>query len=209
MTDQNDIPENDDIEFNQSANEAWDIDDMDSVNPNDKDGDGIDDDTENASVDQEDRQGYADRNDVDIPKKNFWKTDFGRTLRLKNKTGKSIAAGLAGIGSNFFPEPFGGWIGKGIEVLITTQTGVGMEALLDFNVTQLIIMAVAFLLVWALPSIWPGLKEKQAWKVIDGRIDNVADEVVAAVDEKSDGGKKITRTELKDIIKSAFEDEDA
>ena len=179
------------------------------ITPNeyDKDGDGIDDKTEQEvepymDVDAEKPPMY------DVPKKEFWDTAFGRTLKGRNKTGKIVYTGLAGVGSTLLPEPFGGWLQQGANALIQTQTGVGMDVLLDLNMTQLIVMAVGFIVAWALPSIVPAIKEKQAWKVIEGRLDNVTDEVVKAVDEDSENGKKISRNELKAIIASALKNDD-
>lgn len=139
----------------------------------------------------------------------FWKDHpLGRTLSLRNKTGKTIVGVLGGIGSNFIPGPIGGWIDKGIDVLITTQTGVGMEVF-DMSLLQIGITALAFLIAWGLPSIIPAIKEKTAWKVVKGRLDDVADEVVAAVDKDSKGGKSITKNEWKSIIGSALKKDES
>jgi hypothetical protein len=82
-----------------------------------------------------------------------------------------------------------------------------MESLMDFNLLQLIIMAVTVLIVWALPSIFPGIEQKRAWKIVDNRLEDVTDEVVTAVDKDSEGGKNITRSEWRSIIARALKKE--
>lgn len=138
------------------------------------------------------------------PKKKFWNTWLGNTIRLKNKTGKAIAAGAAGLSTSFLPEPIGGWMQYVINALILTQTGVGMELLTDLNLIQLIVLAVVAIILWGLPSLFPSVTERKVWKTIEGRLDDVADEVVQAVDKDSEGGKTITRNEWKSIIGGAL-----
>lgn len=146
--------------------------------------------------------------DVALPK-TFWDRPLGRTLRGKNRTGKAIYTTAVSIGSTFLPEPIGGWLKKGFEALLLTQTGVPMDALLDFNIYQLIIVALAMLIMWGLPSLFPSIKEKSAWKIISGRLDTVADSIVEATDEDSDSGKKITRAEWKQIVADALKGDNA
>ncbi|WP_441001314.1 hypothetical protein [Fodinibius sp. SL11] len=173
----------------------------------DKDDDGIDDKTE-EDIAPTMSADYEIPELEEVPKKTFWDTAFGRTIRLKNKTGKIGATVLGGVGSTFIPGPMGDWINKGFQALITTQTGVGMEFLADMSLLQLIIMAVAVLITVVVPMVFPKVRDKKAWEIIDSRVDDVADEVVAAVDKDSEGGKSITRNEWRSIISGAIKKDD-
>lgn len=136
-------------------------------------------------------------------KKSFWKdTAFGRTLSLRNKSGKIIATGLVGIGSSFLPAPIGPWVSKTVNSLLTIQTGVPIMG--ELNLLQIGITIGVMILLAVIPMLFPSLRGKAVWKVIKSRVDAVADEIVKAIDKESDGGKKITRSEIKDIIAKAI-----
>lgn len=163
-----------------------------------------DNDLEKAKVSEEDKEAYEKRLGT-----SFWKDKpLGRTLSLRNKTGKIGVTVLGGAASTFIPGPVGDWINKGFETLIATQTTVGMDFVTDMSVLQMIIAALAVLLPIILKWKFPALKEKAAWSVINERLDNVADEAIKAVDKDSEDGKKISRNEWKSIIASGLQKEE-
>lgn len=188
-----------------------DIEQVSEVDPI-SDVDGKDDFTETGQVDTEHPQKATgakyDSHEESYTIKTFWKDKpLGRTLSLRNKTGKIGATILGGAASTFIPGPIGNWINKGFDALITTQTMTGME-FLDMSFLQMAIVAGVALITWALPSLVPAVKKKTAWKVVRSRLDGVADEVVQAIDEDSEKGKKISRNELKDIIGDVLKKEE-
>lgn len=144
-------------------------------------------------------KGAGHTTDIALPK-GFWKRPLGRTLRGKNKTGKilySVAGVVVSAATGVNIEALTG-------LITNTQTGLAMEAILDFNLYQLIVVAVAMLIMWGLPSAFPAIEQRSAWKLISGRLDDVADSIVKAMDEDSEGGKKITRQEWKQIVSDAL-----
>lgn len=76
--------------------------------------------------------------------------------------------------------------------------------MLDMSLLQMAIWGVSILIAVGVPSIFPNIRRKAAWKLVKSRLDAVADEVVAAVDKDSEGGKSISKGEWKAIIGSAI-----
>lgn len=168
----------------------------------DKDNDGVPDiaEEEMDKVPEESKEYYERKRE-----KSFWKDKpFGRTLTLRNKTGKTIAGTGVAIGSMFLPGPVGEIVSTVFNGLITIQTGASMDFVTDMSFLQMAIAALVVIIPMLLKWKFPALKEKAAWSIINERLDNVADKLIEVVDEDSEEGKKITRNELKELVQEAL-----
>lgn len=132
-------------------------------------------------------------------KKRFSQTAVGRTLLLKNKTGKYglriLLAGVAALtGVNLLPfaEPLIGGFGM-------------IDLIVDFGLIELGITALAFLLT-ALASWFAAKNKIPQWLVdrFEAGVDWMADELVKATDEKSEAGARITKNEIAGILRRGF-----
>jgi len=122
------------------------------------------------------------------PKRNFWKdTPFGRTLSLRNKTGKTIATVALGALATFTP------------INLTYLIQPTME---DLSLLQTIITILGFIISFAAGyfKLSPNLKGK-----LDVAVEYLSDELVKVTDAKSDQGSKITRSEIVGIVKGVIE----
>lgn len=152
------------------------------------------------------RQTVLD-NMSEIPKRKFWKqTRTGRFLSLRTKTSKTVVGVLAAAGTTLLPPPVGNIVNGTINLLIPNPST--MDVLTDMSLLQIIITIAAFLVVTGVPMLFKGVRDSVIWKAVKGRIDAIADEVVQAVDAESEGGKKITRSEVQDIIRRAVKPKD-
>ena len=122
------------------------------------------------------------------PKRNFWKeTPFGRTLSLRNKTGKTIATVALGALATFTP------------INLTYLIQPTME---DLSLLQTIITILGFIISFAAGyfKLSPNLKGK-----LDVVVEYLSGELVRVTDAKSDQGSKITRSEIVGIVKGVIE----
>ncbi len=144
-------------------------------------------------------RGISNDDLVDVPeapKKNFWKhTPFGRTLSLRNKTGKTIAGfGLSVIGAI-----------TGVQLdFIPQETIQPMFLLLqdlatDFTITQTLIAISGVIIAFVIGFF---VKNKALASKLEEIADDVSDELIKATDPKSDGKEKITRNEVKSMVLS-------
>jgi len=129
-----------------------------------------------------------EKKDFNNYKRNFWKdTALGRTLSIRNKTGKTIAT--IGLGA------------------LATFTQIDLTYLIpqtmnELSVLQIIITVLGFGLSFAIGyfKLSPKLKGK-----IDAVVEYLSDELVRATDAKSDRGSKISRAEIAEIVKGIFQ----
>lgn len=121
------------------------------------------------------------------PKRNFWKdTPFGRTLSLRNGTGKTIATIGLGALATFTP------------INLTHLIQPTME---DLSLLQTIITILGFIVSFLAGyfKISPNIKGK-----LDAVVEYLSDELVKVTDAKSDQGSKITRSEIVGIVKGVL-----
>ena len=144
---------------------------------------------------------------VDVPdrpnmikprKKRFSETAFGRTILLKNKTGKLIAGVLTtGIGI---------FTGIDLSPIINPLTGGNdMDFLFDAGIIEIAITAITFLLVAGVSWIGAYFKLPRKFTVKIERFLHVAsEEIEKAVSEESEKGRKITKNEIYNGLIIAF-----
>lgn len=148
------------------------------------------------------RVPYGDRDLDSFMKKskgNFWKHHaFGRTLTLRNKTGKTLA-GVLGTAAGVFT-------GVDITPIINTVTGgTEMEFLADAGLIEIVITVVTFLLVAGVSWITAYFKLPKSFRgKITQFIEVASSELEKAVDEESEKGRKITRNEIKNGLYTTF-----
>lgn len=132
-------------------------------------------------------------------KTSFWKDrPLGRTLSLRNKTGKAIAGVLA-TGIGFFT-------GVDITPFIEPLTGgEEMDFLADAGLIEIGITIVTFIVVAGVSWLGAYFKlPKSFQKKITQFIEVAATELEKAVDEESERGRKITRNEIKNGLYATF-----
>lgn len=120
-------------------------------------------------------------------KRNFWKdTALGRTLSIRNKTGKTIATVALGALATF------------TQIDLTYLIPKTMN---ELSILQIIITVLGFGISFSIGyfKLSPGLKGK-----IDAVVEYLSDELVKVTDAKSDRGSKISRAEIAEIVKGIF-----
>jgi hypothetical protein len=145
---------------------------------------------------------YGDRDLDSFMKKskgNFWKhTAAGRTLTLRNKTGKTIAGVLT--------TAVGVVTGLDLSPIITPiMGGTEMDFLADMGLIEIIITAATFLLVAGVSWIGAYFKLPSAFqRKLTQFIEVASTELEKAVDEESEKGRKVTRNEIRNGLYATF-----
>jgi hypothetical protein len=139
---------------------------------------------------------------VDRPKKSFWQRPFGRTLRGKNRAGKTIYSVL-GLGASMLT---GIHIHPVLDALTTpifqtpiTQTPTSIPTIMHFNWINIIVyLALAVLSFLTTRGLVKGLLEQ-----IVEQIEDTIKEFRKARQASSPGGKEVTDREKELILQKA------
>jgi hypothetical protein len=118
-------------------------------------------------------------------KKIFWEKPLGRTLKARNKAGKIVYS------------------------IVTIATGIPFLTLLNINIMDFadlnfiqIAITISFVIISGVIGLYvkvPGTKAKL--NVIAYLLES---ELIRATDKASEGGKKITQSEIREIIKKVI-----
>lgn len=156
-------------------------------------------------VDYDNYRPISDKDLVDIPdvpKRNFWKnTPFGRTLSLRNPTGKTIvgivlsAVGtVTGIKLDFIPK-------QTIDSMLVLIQNLSVESIISDPISLAVTISVVLITVFTAYLIRKGWLNKAA---ID-KIKNALNEVKKAKNENSPGGSLLTAEEKVQIQDKALD----